>query len=119
VITVINPKRVIVPIRLLLKGEMALQPRTVGNLRVILPENIKVVTPRYSIHFFIHAILKVLPAGPAPDNDGNSFPAFVQVLEVDGDLTGLLAGADARFISGASRIAEILQSYFFELNRGA
>jgi hypothetical protein len=97
---------------------MSLQSST-GIKRYILPVNIKIITPMDSILDIILGILKIVPAGPAPDNGGTPLPTFVVVLEVDGDMTGVLADADARFVSGGSWIAAILRCYFLKLNRGA
>lgn len=70
------------------------------------------------MRYIILGLLKIVLAGPAPDDDGFSLPAFVSVWEVHGNLAGVLAVDHARCVSGPSCIALIDPSYVLDLNPG-
>ena len=70
------------------------------------------------MRYIILGFLKIVLAGPAPDDDRFSLPAFVSIREAHSDLAGVLAVDPARFVSGPSCIAVINPSYVLDLNPG-
>ena len=68
------------------------------------------------MRYIILGFMEIVPAASAPDDDGFALPAFVPVREVDGDLTGVVAGDRARCVIGPSCIAVIDPSYVLDLN---